>query len=167
MHWTNILATDHSCTIKYFWNILQKLVAHIFTLLLAHFAFKLVNYSNHSKILNFQKFKIDLICLQKQHFYRFQAFFKDSLRIQKLTNLNVCSELDSLFATSCRSPIGYCVVEMSLILYILPALFSGCQKRTRNAASNTRRTAQKRGRSTNFSSKERTNGRSREVATCH
>ena len=33
-----------------------------------------------------EKFEIDLIFLQKQHFYRFQAFFKDSLSLQKLTN---------------------------------------------------------------------------------
>ena len=33
----------------------QKLVAHIFTLLLAPFAFKLVNHSSHSEISNFHK----------------------------------------------------------------------------------------------------------------
>ena len=60
-----------------------------FKLLLAPFASKLVNYSRHSDISNFQKnSKFDVIFLQKQRFYRFQTFFKDSMCLQKLTNLD-------------------------------------------------------------------------------
>ena len=35
-----------------------------------------------------EEFEIDVIFLWKQPFYRFQAFFKDSLCLQKLTNLD-------------------------------------------------------------------------------
>ena len=35
-----------------------------------------------------EEFESDVIFLQKQRFYRFQAFFKDSLCLQKLTNLD-------------------------------------------------------------------------------
>ena len=42
---------------KYFWkySYVYKLIAHILTFLLAHFEVKLVNYSSHSELLNFQK----------------------------------------------------------------------------------------------------------------
>ena len=47
------LTADRSCSET---NILkQKLIAHIFTLLLAPFASKLVHYSSHSETLNFRK----------------------------------------------------------------------------------------------------------------
>ena len=47
------LTADRSCTTKHFWkNSKKKLVAHIFTLLLAPFAFKLVHYSRHNESLN-------------------------------------------------------------------------------------------------------------------
>ena len=66
------------------------MVANIFTLLLAPFASKLVHYSRHSESLkNRKNSEIDDIFLQKQRFYRFQKFFKDSLCLEKLTNLDV------------------------------------------------------------------------------
>ena len=44
----DFFSADRSYTTKYFW---KKLVAHIFTLLLAYFAFKLANYSRHKESL--------------------------------------------------------------------------------------------------------------------
>ena len=35
-----------------------------------------------------EEFEIDVNFLRKQQFYRFQTFFKDSLCLQKLTNLD-------------------------------------------------------------------------------
>ena len=49
------LTADRSCTTIFFNKLLQKLIAHILTLLLATFASKLINYSRHSEILNFRK----------------------------------------------------------------------------------------------------------------
>ena len=40
-----------------------------------------------------EEFEIDVIFLRKQRFYRFQTFFKDSLCLQKLTDLDTkCSK---------------------------------------------------------------------------
>ena len=65
------------------------MVAHIFTLLLAHFASKLVSYWRHSETVNFRKnSEIDVIFLRKQRFHSLQTFFKDTLCLQKLTNLD-------------------------------------------------------------------------------
>ena len=59
------LTADRSCTTKYFWKILYKMVAHIFTLLLAPFASKSVNYSRYSESLNSRKIsEIGDICLR-------------------------------------------------------------------------------------------------------
>ena len=51
-------------------KLLKIFVAHIFTLLLAPFTFKLANHSKHSEIS--EDFEIDVIFLQKHRFYRFQ-----------------------------------------------------------------------------------------------
>ena len=49
------LTADRSCTTQYFGKkILLKLVAHIFTLILAPFAFKMVNYVRHSESLKYR-----------------------------------------------------------------------------------------------------------------
>ena len=68
------------------------LVALIFTLLLAPFAFKLVNYWRHSESLNIRKnSEIDDIFLRRQLnklIVDFKTYFKDSLYLQ-LTNFGV------------------------------------------------------------------------------
>ena len=71
-------------------KLLYKFVVHIFTLLLAPFVSKLVNYSRHSESLNIRKnSEIDDIFLWNQGFDHFPTFFKDSLCLEKLTNLDV------------------------------------------------------------------------------
>ena len=77
----DFLTATHSCTAKYFWKKLcKKFVVHIFTLLLASFAFNLVNYSRHSESLNIRKnSEIDDIFLRWRRFVDFQTHFKDSL----------------------------------------------------------------------------------------
>ena len=73
MYWTN------------FW-------VHIFTLLLAPFAPKLVKYSRHSESLNIRKnCEIADIFLQWQRFLDFQTYFKDLLCLELLTNLGAKS----------------------------------------------------------------------------
>ena len=58
-------------------KLLLKLIAHIFTLLLAPFAYKLVNKSQHIESLNIRKnSEIDHIFLQNQWFVDIQAFFE-------------------------------------------------------------------------------------------
>ena len=53
------------------------MVAHTYTLLLAPFAFKLVNYSRHSKILNFRKnSKLTSFSLKNSDFTVFKDFSK-------------------------------------------------------------------------------------------
>ena len=65
-----------------------KLVAHIFTLLLAPFASRFVD-SRYSESLNIRKnSEFDDIFLQKRRFADFQIFFKDSLCLEWLTNLD-------------------------------------------------------------------------------
>ena len=50
----HFLTTDVSCKTKYFWKqLLKKFVVDIFTLLLAPFASKLVNYSRLDESLNY------------------------------------------------------------------------------------------------------------------
>ena len=69
---------------------LKKFVIHIFTLLLALFVPKLVNYSRHSESLNIRKnSKIDDIFLRRQLIVDFQTYFKDSLCLKDLTNFGV------------------------------------------------------------------------------
>ena len=66
-----------------------KFVVHIFTLLLASFASILVTYSRHSESLNIRKnSEIDDIFLGRQLIVEYQTYFKDSLCLQKLTNLD-------------------------------------------------------------------------------
>ena len=69
------------CNKIFLGNFSQKVVVHIFTLLLAPFVSKLVMYSRHSESLNILKnSESDNIFLHK--------FFKDSLCLQKFTNLD-------------------------------------------------------------------------------
>ena len=52
------LTANHSCTLynkMFLKKLLYKSLVHIFTLLLKHFAFKLVNYSRQSEYLNIRK----------------------------------------------------------------------------------------------------------------
>ena len=60
-------------------KLFLKFVVYIFTLLLAPFASKLVNYWRHSESLNIRKnSKIDDIFLRRQLIVDFQTYFKDS-----------------------------------------------------------------------------------------
>ena len=60
-----------------FEKFLLKLVAHIFTLLLEPFAFKLVNYSRHSEFLKFRKnSKSTSFSFQNSDFTGFKNFSK-------------------------------------------------------------------------------------------
>ena len=53
------------------------------TILLVHFASRLVNYSRHSETLNIRKnSKIDDIFLRRQPIVDFQTYFKDSLYLK-------------------------------------------------------------------------------------
>ena len=64
------------------------MVVYIFTLLWAPFAPKLVNCSQHSESLNIRKnCEISDIFLRWQRFVDFQTYFKDSLCLEKLTDL--------------------------------------------------------------------------------
>ena len=70
-------------------KLIKKLVVDIFTLLLADFAPKLVNYSRHSESLNIRKnCEIVGIFLRWQRFVEFQTCFKDSLCREHLINLD-------------------------------------------------------------------------------
>ena len=68
---------EGSCTTKYF---LKKVVVHIFTLRLAHFAPKLVNHSRHSESLKYV-WKSTISCLRRKmsSISEFFRMFKDSL----------------------------------------------------------------------------------------
>ena len=64
-------------------KLLQKIVVHIFTLLLAPFASKLVNFSRQSESLNNRKnFEIDDIFFRWEQFVDFQKDFKESLGLE-------------------------------------------------------------------------------------
>ena len=66
-------------------KLLSKFVVHIFTLLLAPLASKLVYYSQNSEPLNMWKnFTYDIW----KRFVDFQTYFKDSLWLKLLTNLD-------------------------------------------------------------------------------
>ena len=56
-------------------KLFEKVVVHIFTLLLAHFTSKLVNYSWHSESLNnWKNYEIDHIFLGWERFVDFQTY---------------------------------------------------------------------------------------------
>ena len=55
MYWTNFWQPTVHVQQNIFEKLLYKLVAHIFTLLLAPFSSKFVNYSRYSETLNFRK----------------------------------------------------------------------------------------------------------------
>ena len=69
-------------------KVLYKFIVHIFTLLLAHFASKLVNYLRHSETLNFRKNSKSTTFSFENTFEHFPTFFKDSLCLKQLTNLD-------------------------------------------------------------------------------
>ena len=70
-------------------KLLKKLVVHICTLLLTPFAFELVDYSRHSESLTIRKnSEIDDIFLRYQRFVDFQTYFKGSLCLELLSNLD-------------------------------------------------------------------------------
>ena len=90
MYWTIFWQPTVHVQQNIFEKLLKELVAHVFTVLLAHLASKLVNHSRHSETLKLSdEFVIDAIFLRKQRLYRFQTFFKDSLSLEKLTYLDV------------------------------------------------------------------------------
>ena len=61
----------------FFAKLLEKYVGHIFTLLLAPFASKLVNYSRHSETLNFRKnSKLRTFSFENRDLTVFQHFSK-------------------------------------------------------------------------------------------
>ena len=73
------------------------MVAHIFTLHLASFAFKLVIYSRHSETLNFLKnSKLTSFSFKNSDFTVFKHFSSDSLCLQKYTNLDAKSAKRSI-----------------------------------------------------------------------
>ena len=68
-------------------KLLQKFVAHIFTLLLAPFASKLVYYSRRSE--SFVILRNRDIFSRKRRFIDFEAFFKGSLCLEQLLKISV------------------------------------------------------------------------------
>ena len=72
------LTADRSCATKQFWKkLLQKSLAHIFTLLLTPFVSKLVNYSRCSETLNFRKnSKSTSFSFENSDFTVFKHFLK-------------------------------------------------------------------------------------------
>ena len=83
---------DHSCTVQQ--NILEKTLIEVdrshFYASFGTFCVQIGQlFESLQDFKLSEKFEIDLVFLQKQRFYRFQTFFKDSLNLQKLTNLNV------------------------------------------------------------------------------
>ena len=86
---SEFLTANCSKTTKYFWKSFFKVDSSHLHASFGTFCVQIVNYLSHSEILNFRKnFEIHLIFLRKQRFYGFQTFLKNSLCLQKLTNLN-------------------------------------------------------------------------------
>ena len=83
------LTADHSCTTKYFWKNSDKgFSSHIYA------SFDIIcfqicqSFEAQWDFKLWEEFEKDLIFVRKQRFYRFQTFYKDSLCLQKLTNLD-------------------------------------------------------------------------------
>ena len=82
------LTAHSSCTIKDFWNLTKDSSSHLY----ASFGTFWVQIGQLFEVQwdfkLWEEFEIDVIFLWKQRFDRFQTFFKDSLWLQKLTNLD-------------------------------------------------------------------------------
>ena len=86
------LTTDHLYTTKYLWKDSNRswlLTSFRFFWHILRSNWSVIRVTAQWDFKLSEKFEIDLIFLQKQRFYRFRTFFKDSLSFQKLTNLNV------------------------------------------------------------------------------
>ena len=104
------------------------MVVHIFTLLLAPFASKLVNYSRHSESLNIRKnSEIDDIFLRRQRFVDFQTHYKDCLCLEWLTNLVVEGAKRSLKMWNTNF---YESFSKSILLYMSSRLSKICSVHT-------------------------------------
>ena len=85
------LTTDHLYTTKYLWKDSNRswlLTSFRFFWHILRSNWSVIRVTAQWDFKLSEKFEIDLIFLQKQRFYSFQTFFKNSLCLQKLNNLD-------------------------------------------------------------------------------